>query len=144
MQKYVAGFMFSEDRKDVVLIRKLNPAWQRGKLNGVGGKVESGETIIDAMVREFREETGVTTAPSDWQPYVTITDHDSYEVHFMYAVSGEIYKSATVEKEEVHICPVSALPETVIHNLRWLIPMALDKRLSFREPALVSELPGLN
>jgi 8-oxo-dGTP pyrophosphatase MutT (NUDIX family) len=28
---------------EVLLIEKQKPAWQRGKLNGVGGKIEPGE-----------------------------------------------------------------------------------------------------
>jgi hypothetical protein len=31
---YVAGFLFSADRKQVVLVEKINPEWQRGRLNG--------------------------------------------------------------------------------------------------------------
>ena len=38
--KYVTGFLFSPDKKSVVLINKNRPAFQVGKLNGVGGKIE--------------------------------------------------------------------------------------------------------
>ena len=55
---YVAGFLFSPDRSRVLLIRKNRPAWQAGKLNGLGGKIEPGETPPQAMRREFREEQG--------------------------------------------------------------------------------------
>ncbi len=41
---YVTGFMYSIDRKRVVLIEKINPEWQKGHLNGVGGKIEKDET----------------------------------------------------------------------------------------------------
>ncbi|MDD5605788.1 MAG: 8-oxo-dGTP diphosphatase [Patescibacteria group bacterium] len=36
-----------------------------GKWNGVGGKVQDGETIEEAAVRELREEIGVTTLVED-------------------------------------------------------------------------------
>ena len=36
-QQYVCGFLFSRDRARVLLIRKRRPAWQAGKLNGLGG-----------------------------------------------------------------------------------------------------------
>jgi len=41
---YVAGFMFSPDLENVVLIEKQKPEWQKGKYNAVGGKIEDGET----------------------------------------------------------------------------------------------------
>ena len=62
---YVAGFTFSENDTDVLLIEKQNPAWQRGFLNAVGGKIEPGEQPLEAMTREFKEETGVRTKSSD-------------------------------------------------------------------------------
>jgi 8-oxo-dGTP diphosphatase len=42
--QYVLGFLFDPSQKDVVLIKKLKPEWQKGKLNGVGGKIEEGES----------------------------------------------------------------------------------------------------
>jgi 8-oxo-dGTP diphosphatase len=63
-QKYVLGFAF--DKSDnVILVRKQKPKWQKGLLNGVGGKIEIGETSSDAMFREFREETGLKYFPKD-------------------------------------------------------------------------------
>ena len=60
MKQYVLGFAFSRDKKDIILISKLNPEWQKGKLNGVGGKVEFEDASpMDAMYREFKEETGI-------------------------------------------------------------------------------------
>ena len=59
MQLFVCGFCFDEERECVVLIEKSQPAWQAGRLNGVGGKVEPGESVADAMTREFEEEAGV-------------------------------------------------------------------------------------
>ena len=56
--EYVLGFMFNEAESKVLLVWKNRPAWQAGKLNGVGGKIEAGETPVQAMNREFAEETG--------------------------------------------------------------------------------------
>lgn len=52
-------FAFSERFEKVVLIRKKTPAWQSGRLNGVGGKVEPHETPRICAQREFFEETGI-------------------------------------------------------------------------------------
>jgi 8-oxo-dGTP pyrophosphatase MutT (NUDIX family) len=66
MISYVLGFAFTTDKSQVVLIRKNRPDWQRGFWNGIGGVVQESESELDAMVREFKEETGVTTLPSEW------------------------------------------------------------------------------
>lgn len=42
MSSYVCGFMCSWDLQNFLLIRKTHPEWQKGKLNGIGGKIESG------------------------------------------------------------------------------------------------------
>lgn len=61
---YVLGFLISMDRTKVILVKKSKPHWQKGKLNGIGGKVEDGESFEDAMKREFFEETQV--AFNEW------------------------------------------------------------------------------
>lgn len=45
---------------EVLLVLKNKPAWQAGKLNLIGGKLDPGETPIQAAVRELREETGLS------------------------------------------------------------------------------------
>lgn len=64
MISYCLGFAFNKDY--VVLIKKTRPDHLKGKLNGIGGKVEKGELPIEAMVREFKEETGVLTGHTEW------------------------------------------------------------------------------
>lgn len=83
---YVCGFMCSWDIQNFLLIRKTHPEWQKGKLNGIGGKIEKKEQVIvqnpddsnpdagywlietpfEAMVREFHEETGIITTRKRW------------------------------------------------------------------------------
>src|SRR5271167_3288640 len=69
-KEYVVGFLIDPTLSKVVLIRKVNPEWQRGLLNGVGGKVEPGEDATTAMHREFEEEAGV--AGLEWKHYLTL------------------------------------------------------------------------
>lgn len=69
---YVLGFMFNKHKTQVVLINKLKPEWQKGLLNGLGGKIEPDEVNKSskfAMSREFQEETGVQTDPEKWQEF---------------------------------------------------------------------------
>lgn len=43
----------------VLLVLKNKPGWQKGRYNLVGGKIEKGETPIEAAIRELKEESGL-------------------------------------------------------------------------------------
>lgn len=47
---------------NVLLVLKDRPEWQKGRLNLVGGKVEPGETPVEAAVRELEEESGIKSS----------------------------------------------------------------------------------
>jgi len=119
--QYVAGFLFSEDMRRVALIKKTKPEWQFGKLNGIGGKVEKGETHLEAQKREFMEETGMIV--DNWRYFCTIHG-EFYDVKFYMAV-GDVDKVTTTTEEKVVVVPVDNLGD-VLPNLKWLIPMIID------------------
>lgn len=125
--EYVVGFCFSSDNERVVLIRKNKPEWQAGKLNGVGGKVEPGELPIDAMVREFREETGAITTPEDWRYFARL--HGDYFTLSCYSCFDDavLENTRTIEEERVVVYPINQLPFlATVSNLLWLIHICLD------------------
>ena len=130
--RFTLGFAFTTDGSRVVLLEKQSPAWQRGKLNGVGGKVEPDETALEAMVREFTEETGVATEPARWRHYAELSGSafhvDVYSLFDDAVVDG----ARTVEIHEVRVCPTtgSEIREKGINNLGWLIAAGLDAGLN--------------
>jgi 8-oxo-dGTP diphosphatase len=127
MQAYVAGFMFGPANR-VPLVRKLKPEWQNGLLNGIGGKIEAGETPLAAMRREWREETGNDHA--DWYHFVSIRGENSL-VHFFRTFVDNlpgILAYNDVGEQNVIVSPAMLSPVSpVVPNLHWLIPLALDK-----------------
>lgn len=132
MRQYVLGFAFDPPYKNVVLIRKNRPAFQAGKLNGVGGKLEVDEAPVDAMVREFYEETGLRTKQSSWHMFAKFwSDQErgfedpTFEVRCFYR-RGSVLKVVSTTDERVGIYDVDALEPPVMANLRWLIPMAIS------------------
>lgn len=58
MQKKVLSLLFLR-RDDEVLLAMKKRGFGEGRWNGVGGKVEEGESIEQAMIRETQEEIGV-------------------------------------------------------------------------------------
>lgn len=121
--QYVAGFLFEGD--NVALIRKLRPAWQKGKLNGIGGHIELGEIPPQAMVREFEEETSVKTTATQWWPFAVLSG-ENHVVHF-FASYGILTELKSTTDEEVVVIPISEVTVTnAIPNLTWLIPMSKE------------------
>lgn len=56
-----------------VLLGFKKVGFGKGKFTGIGGKVEEGERIETATVREMKEETNVTVAENHLQPAGRIT-----------------------------------------------------------------------
>lgn len=119
--EYVAGFMFDGD--NVALVVKNRPDWQRGKLNGIGGKIEPGETPIQAMVREFKEETGHETKPYIWGEFAVLRG-DGFVVHFFWSVGDHRHLSTVTDEQIVSVPTDTVNVHNAVPNLTWLIPMA--------------------
>lgn len=124
--RYVVGFMFSSDLKRVALIRKLKPEWQKGLLNGIGGKIEDGECEEAAMIREFFEETGFATS-GPWRHYSNL-DGDGFKVT-MFACRGDLSRIATREEEKIEIIEIDNIhlsSRGMVENTAWLLGLAMD------------------
>ena len=121
MNRFVVGFLF-DDKDNVALISKNRPEWQRGRLNGIGGHIEVGETPDAAMSREFLEEAGVSL---NWRQFCLMTG-DGYELYCFTARgrNHDITAVRTMTDEEVGWYAKQNLPANILPNLSWLIPMA--------------------
>lgn len=128
MTDYVVGFLFNAEGTRVVLMEKKRPDWQVGKLNGPGGKVASNETPHQAMEREFKEETGASGV--FWRPFCQMKHRANTIIYFMGKADVEV-ESKTDEPARWYDLnnddDVSLIMEKCVHNLHWLLPLALDK-----------------
>jgi 8-oxo-dGTP diphosphatase len=125
----VVGFMFWHT--NVLLVKKLKPAWQHGYWNGVGGKIEPNESDAEAMVREFKEETGISTSFLDWTKFCEESGPPDYHATFFKTRVGAIpgYSDVNDVGEPLSWLTTRSLDNVnVIGNLRWLIPLAQDWR----------------
>lgn len=141
MKTYVCGFLFYEDQNRVVLIRKNKPDWQAGKLNGVGGAIEPGETPREAMIREWQEETSEARIDG-WELFYEARFDDSKVYFFRNKAQSADIKVRSNTSETVVISEIDDLQlarwrslRTVnqfqievepLPNLRWLIPLAMS------------------
>ena len=120
MTEYVVGFLFQDNK--VALVVKNRPKWQQGRMNGIGGHIEDGETPDQAMAREFEEETGYAE-DINWAPFAVLSGAH-FVVHFFYAW-GDLTKVSTVTDEQIVVVDTDQINyANAIPNLTWLIPMA--------------------
>jgi len=132
----VVGFMFDNEFEHVLLIRKTHPEWQKGLLNGPGGHREERDTSTsETMRREFREETGIDTEWDAWKTVATLRGK-FWRVWVLCAVAPRevLFKAMreSCDKEEkcfvVAVDDVASLDRDVtVGNVRWLVPMAVDR-----------------
>lgn len=143
MIKYVVGFIFSEDGKDVLLIRKTHPDWQKGRLNGIGGKADHWveeteqtrrhiETPYAAMIRECEEETGLKI--DKWQNFLTCIDSkEAIELYCFRTFTNAIHKAQSITDEHVSVINAELASnlsaQSVIGNIRFILRMAMDKNI---------------
>lgn len=129
--RFVCSFVTWD--RHIILVRKTHPAWQSGRLNGVGGMVEAGETSAEAAVREW-EETGLP-GRNLLSPFLDLHD-DRSVVHFYrgaypreFPVMAQVARSNT-RPEKIVVMPLDNPvwmdPQHAIDNLSWLIPMSIS------------------
>ncbi len=130
MTHYVLGFAF-EQREELgqgktchaLLIQKERPDWMAGKWNGIGGKVEQGERAYDAMVREFREETGIESVKEDWKHVIHFWPGDHGYIDIYRTTSVKIDQAKSMTDEHVAILNVDSPPDNMMSNLYWMLPL---------------------
>jgi len=121
MKEYALCFV--EHEGSVLLIQKIKPDWQRGRLNLPGGSIEADETPEMAAARELYEEAGIIS----FHVFpIGVINGDGWRVHVIGHVSHhpEMWEQKTAE-------PVFWLPirdalanRKLIPNLKFIIPLA--------------------
>lgn len=94
-------------------VKKLNDE-NHDKWIGVGGKFEPGESPEDCLLREVKEETGLTLTEYDFRGIVTFVS-DEWGTEYMHLFTATEYEG------EVHACDEGELvwvPKTEIGKLK--------------------------
>lgn len=127
---YVVGFVFSPDRRKVLLIRKKRPNWQKGKLNGIGGHIIEDEKPVEAMCRTAKKEADIDLPEEYWKRFAFINSTE-FDLHCFRTFTNQIDLAETKTDEHLVKLTLDILnPEELIYNVNWLIPLALDTTLT--------------
>lgn len=122
----------AEDR--VLLIDKIRgPAGVRARLNGIGGQVRAEESASDAMVREFQEEAGPKTWPSDWCCFAEKRFEGGrvfFFVYTRYGLAGQVLTEGSSRTDEEvawysgDLVRASEREGRLASDCEWAIPLA--------------------
>lgn len=91
-------------RDNEILLAMKKRGFGAGKWNGAGGKIESGESLIEALIRETEEEINVT--PTNYRPvaeldFIQDTDTDDPWHMYIYAYICDAWEGEPTESEEM-------------------------------------------
>lgn len=129
-KKYVLGFVMDKKKEKIVLIKKNRPDFQSGKLNGLGGKIEDGETPVEAIKREIMEESGIVIDYSDLNHIGLIQDNkDEFKVDVFHAEISDIEKAKTLTDEKVIVFSIedALKQENLIDHVPQIISTILNQ-----------------
>ena len=136
MVEYTICFLKQGDK--ILLLNREKPQWM-GAWNGVGGKIEQGETPFVGALREIKEETGITLQDITYKGKITWTDGNT-SFGCMYAFIAELPKSYS------YVTPIKVAegildwkdlswilhPQNVgIADLKYYLPKMLDESINY-------------
>ncbi|MEI7720375.1 MAG: 8-oxo-dGTP diphosphatase [Verrucomicrobiota bacterium] len=82
-----------------------------GKVNGPGGRIESGETAEQGAIRETQEEVGLTPTGMEWAGELSFQFRDGYSLHVeLYRASGWTGELQETDEAKPFWCSTSEIP----------------------------------
>ncbi len=139
MTKYVIGFVFDLQKRQVMLIKKNRPTSQAGLLNGVGGKVEGpleDKEPVLAMVREAKEESGFDSESSSWHLFHNEVHTSGNDLYFYVTTTENLCDKIGTMTDEVIVVASYDVDHKgnfmninfdlaqMMYNLGWVLPMS--------------------
>lgn len=119
---------------EVLLIRKKR-GLGAGKVNGPGGRLEAGESIVDCAIREVQEELGITPLLPTPRGELRFQFRDGYSIHVHVFTATDFQGEARETDEAIPLwTPLDAIPypEMWADDILWLPGVLAGETISGR------------
>ena len=127
-----------DKQNNILLLRRHGTGWYDGHYAFVAGCVDGNETVVDAVIREAKEEANIILQP-EWLTMATVVHRkmaarpnekaDSSEaIDFYFTASqwqGTITNNEPHKHDELGFFPLDNLPEPIIPSLMEGLESAL-------------------
>lgn len=121
-------------RDNEILLAMKKRGFGAGRWNGVGGKLESGESVEEAVIRECQEEIGVT--PLSYRPVAELdfyggSAHEPWNM-YVYAYLCDEWEGEPAESEEMapKWYKINDIPyKDMWQDDEYWLPLVLDNKI---------------
>ena len=106
------------DNKEILLLKKNNPDWQKGLYNGIGGKVELNTTPLETIIKKSEEDLGINI--SNWRELDSEISSSGIEiVYFLTTLNeNEIKKLQSQTDDRAELFSINNLPTNILQDLK--------------------------
>ncbi len=132
MQDTTLVLLLKDDPPSEVLLGCKKIGFGQGKYTGFGGKIESGETVAEAALRELAEETGILLPPASLERIATLTfifPHRPKWSQRVHVFTAHKWKGEPAESDEMRPqwFAVNAIPyDQMWDDARYWLPRVLS------------------
>lgn len=141
MEKYKARVsvlcMLLTDDNDVLLMRRFNTGYEDGKYEFPSGHINEAESLIEAIIRECYEETGIIIKAEDLE-FVGCMDNNSNcnHINILFKTKHFTGEPKIMEPDEcdeiiwVKLNELDTINNLSIDTIRWL--ELIKEKISFK------------
>ncbi|QDX93072.1 NUDIX domain-containing protein [Brevibacillus laterosporus] len=127
----VTVHIFLREDDKILLLRRYQTGYEDGNYSVVAGHLDGGEQVIEATIREAREEAGIELSPEQ----ITITgimhrfSMDERIDFFVTATEwlGEIYNAEPHKCDELAWFSIHDLPQNTISYIKKAIELSVSR-----------------
>lgn len=111
----------------ILLLRRISEKWMHGQLQIPGGKTEPGESPLEAVLREAKEELGINITAQNVEHIATVAVKDGNNEYFAVQftlLDPEQYEFRIMEPHkcsELVWADMAAMPEDTIELFKTII-----------------------
>lgn len=123
-----AVYLILRKKDEVLLLERQNTGYQDGMRSLVAGHLDGGELATQAMIREAKEEAGITIQPQDLNHVYTTHrlsgDVENERVDLFFECSkwqGEIQNMEPTKCSDLSWFSIQSLPDNLIAHIKIVL-----------------------